>query len=411
MDARQEKGRVLAADKRIKRIEGATWFVPSQTGGTAGYVVNMLSRMCSCPDHETRMVKCKHMWAVETVETTQTVDVAADGSATVTETVKVTRKTYSQDWPSYNRAQCEEKGQVEMLLRSLCDGIVTPPQTGRGRPRVPLADAVYAMTMKTYTTVSGRRAMTDIDECATKGHMAKAPRYNTTFDYFAKPEMAPLLTALVEESARPLAAIESTFAADSTGFSTSVYRRWYDAKYGREMKEHAWIKAHAMVGTVTNVVTAITVTEAAGEDSHDARQFPHLVASTADNFAMKEVSADKAYLTRRNLQAVEGVGAVPYVPFKSNSKGAGPAAWRRMWGMFMYRQDEFLAAYHRRSNVEATFYAIKRKFGGSVRSKLFDAQVNEVLCKALCFNLSVLVHAMRELNVAPEFRGTELVTS
>jgi hypothetical protein len=45
MDARQEKGRVLATDKRIKRIEGATWFVPSQTGGTAGYVVNMLSRM------------------------------------------------------------------------------------------------------------------------------------------------------------------------------------------------------------------------------------------------------------------------------------------------------------------------------------------------------------------------------
>src|ERR1700678_726323 len=113
MDARQERGRVLATDKRIKRIEGASWFVPSQTGGTSGYIVNMLSRMCSCPDHETRLVKCKHMWAVETVELSQTGDVAADGTATVTEPVKVTRKTYAQDWPAYNAAQCGEKAQVE----------------------------------------------------------------------------------------------------------------------------------------------------------------------------------------------------------------------------------------------------------------------------------------------------------
>jgi transposase len=103
---------------------------------------------------------------------------------------------------------------------------------------------------------------------------------------------------------------------------------------------------------------------------------------------------------------VEGVGGVPFVPFKSNSQGAGPAAWKRLWAMFMYRQDEFLAGYHKRSNVEASFSAIKRKFGGSVRSKLFAAQVNEVLCKVLCFNLSMVVHAMRELGVEPEFRAT-----
>ena len=42
-------------------------------------------------------------------------------------------------------------------------------------------------------------------------------------------------------------------------------------------------------------------------------------------------------------------------------------AWCRMWGLFMYKSDEFLAAYHKRSNVESTFSAIKRKFGGSVR--------------------------------------------
>jgi hypothetical protein len=41
------------------------------------------------------------------------------------------------------------------------------------------------------------------------------------------------LTRLIEQSAAPLASLESAFAVDNTGFSTSVYRRWYDANYGR----------------------------------------------------------------------------------------------------------------------------------------------------------------------------------
>lgn len=93
----------------------------------------------------------------------------------------------------------------------------------------------------------------------------------------------------------------------------------------------------------------------------------------------------------------------PYIPFKSNSKGDGPAAWRRMWGLFMFRSEEFLKHYHLRSNVESTFSAIKRVFGGAVRSKVFAAQVNEVLCKILCHNLVCLVHGMYELGIKPEF--------
>lgn len=192
MDARQEKGRLLANDKRIQRIEGSTWKVPSQTQNAGGYLVNALAGTCSCPDHELRRTKCKHIWAVEL---TQTVETAADGSEVVTESIKVTRKTYRQDWPSFNAAQCSEKATVQVLLRNLCDGIVTQPHPGRGPKPIPLSDAVYGMTMKVYTTVSGRRATTDIKACAEAGHMARAPHYNSLFNYFEKPEMAPLLAA------------------------------------------------------------------------------------------------------------------------------------------------------------------------------------------------------------------------
>ena len=38
------------------------------------------------------------------------------------------------------------------------------------------------------------------------------------------------------------------------------------------------------------------------------------------------MSADKGYVRNRNLEAIEAVGAVPYIPFKSNNRGEGPAA-------------------------------------------------------------------------------------
>jgi len=375
------------------------WLVPSQTTEGSKYVVDTATSKCTCADFELRRCKCKHQFAVEFV---QVVEVKPDGSAAVTQTVNVVRKTYPQAWPQYNAAQCAEKATAQALLRALCEGIVTPPQRGRGQRAIPLSDAVFGMTMKVFSTVSGRRATSDIEACAAAGHMVKAPHYNSLFNYFEKPELTPLLTTLIQESAAPLACVESRFAADSTGFGTATYRRWYDHKYGREMKEHGWVKAHAMVGTTTNVITAIRVTHA---DAADSPQLPALLQDTARRFTIAEASADKGYLSRENVEAIEAVGAVPYVPFKSNSKGEGPAAWRRMWGLFMYRQPEFLAHYHARSNVESTFSAMKRKFGGSVRSKNETAQVNEVLCKALCFNLSMLVHAMYELGIEPSFPG------
>jgi SWIM zinc finger len=217
MDARQEKDWLLSKDKRIKRVEGALWFVPSQSRSAGGYLVNALASSCSCPNRETRRVRCRHVIAVEMM---QTVEVTPDGSASVTESVKVTRKTYTQKWPVYNPAQCVEKATAQALLRSLCDGIVTPPHPWRGPKPFPLADAVFGMTVKLYTTISGTRATTDIEACADAGHMTKAPGYNTIFDAFGKVEMIALLTALVEESAAPPAAVESKFAVDSSGLGT-----------------------------------------------------------------------------------------------------------------------------------------------------------------------------------------------
>lgn len=397
IDPRKERGLALVKGKgkSIKHVAGNIWFVPSQTVPGGGYAVDAGKATCSCPDFETTCGKrCKHLWAVLYVRR----EVAMpDGTTVVSETVH--RIAYSQH-SSYNQAQCEEKDRVQILLHGLCDGIVQPKQE-RGRPRVALRDVVYGATMKVYGTMSGRRSMSDLRASERDNHVTRAPSYNSIFRYIERPELMPLFKSLVNESAKPLRAIEDSFAIDSTSFATTTYARWFDHKYGQENKTQRWVKAHVMVGTRTNIMTAV---EATDNDVGDSTMFKPLIEETAANgFTLKEVSADKAYLSHANLALVEQYGAAPFVPFKSNSSSTGSPAWERMYHLFSADKEYFATKYHKRSNVEASFGAMKKKFGAAVRSKLLPAQLNEVLLKCLCFNLSILVHSIHELGIDPKF--------
>ena len=256
--------------------------------------------------------------------------------------------------------------------------------------------------------MSGRRAMTDMRYAQASGQLDKTPSFNSVLGYLKKPEMTPLLKALIEQSAAPLKALETDFAADSSGFSTSVYDRWFDHKWGKEKKEARWIKAHILTGVVTNVVTAVEVTDTAAHDSLFLKQ---MVDTTARTFDMREVSADKAYLSRPNLHVIDDVGAMPLIPFKSNSlpeprNGKNPdSLWQKAYHFYQLHRAAFLDLYHKRSNVETTFSMIKAKFGGAVRSKTTEAQINEVLVKILCHNIVVLIQSMFEFGVMPAFTG------
>jgi len=77
--------------------------------------------------------------------------------------------------------------------------------------------------------------------------------------------------------------------------------------------------------------------------------------------------------------------------------------WKKMYHYFMLNNEEFLQHYHKRSNIEATNHMIKSKFGDCVRSKDWVAQVNEVLCKIICHNISCVIMEMFTMNIQPDF--------
>ena len=440
---RQSRGVVIAAKDKIEKNR-LGYKVPSQSHN-GSYIVNIddaSDPYCSCDDFQSRNDRCKHIYAVElyiqregksevrvaqyTVDA-QGQDVSpAPAHLLESDYPKLERaKSYlalpsipprnpetSQNWPAYDAAQEYEEELFDPLLRDLCDTVEQPPYE-KGRPRLPLSDVVFSLGTKVYSAMSARRVRTRIRHAQADGRLDKAPCYRSINEYLRKPELTPLLERLIERAALPLAtveeAVEYAFAMDSSGFSTNTYSRWFDHKWGKERSEARWVKAHIACGVNTNVITAARATVS---NAHDTTYFKTLLDATAKYFDVKEVSADKAYLSKKNLAAADAIGTAVFVPFKTNSTPdhghhRRDPLWVKAYHYYHLHREEFLAHYHKRSNVETTFHMIKSKFGPAVKAKTPTAQVNEVLVKILTHNIVVLIQSMFELGITPDFRSRD----
>jgi len=411
MSPREERGTLIAAKSRIRHQSGK-WIVPSQNNSGTKYTVTPHDEKphCTCPDHELTGSVCKHIYAVRVVIQRELFD---DGTEVETRqiTVTETRKTYPQQWAAYNRAQVSEKSTLQVLLHDLCKSIPDAPrQIGPGRPRVSARDGIFCAVMKVYSMLSSRRFISDLCDSHEKGYIARVPHFNSVLNVFDSPETEAILKELIAKSAEPLVAIESNFAIDSTGFSGCRFDCWFETKWNTtpQRSHKAWVKAHAMIGCKTNVVTAVDVTE---NNSGDSIFLEPLMNETAKRFQIGDLVADKAYLSEGNLSLVSEAGANAFIPFKVNSTASRPGVWNAAFHFFNLHREEFLAHYHQRSNVESTFSAVKRKFGDSVKAKNNQSMKCEVLAKVLCHNLSCLIHAMEELGIDSTFRCTNMFSS
>jgi transposase len=101
------------------------------------------------------------------------------------------------------------------------------------------------------------------------------------------------------------------------------------------------------------------------------------------------------------------MGGTLFAAFKAGTTGAIGGTFEKMFRYFQFQREEFLQHYHKRSTVESTISAIKRKLGDSVRSKSDVAMVNETLCKILAHNLTCLIQEQETLGIAPIFWGVE----
>ncbi len=329
-----------------------------------------------------------------------------------------------RDWHTYNLAQTREGLLFENLLWDLLQTVDEPEYQGNGRPRLPARDVLFAAITKQYSGLSSRRHQALIEKARDEGFLSSKPHFNAVSKFLRLEGVNEILRGLVQASALPLATLEQQFAVDSTGFACGTYGSYRETRYGPTVKGgerlRKWMKLHAICGILTNIITDAVVTDQYGSDSPMLRE---LVPATAQRFEMREVSADKAYSGKANHWVIHNVGATPLIPFREgkskptkkengkissayNSAPGYPGSaklWRRAWAYFTLHEDEFYARYHKRSNVEATFSAVKARFGERLKSKDPTAQQNEVLCKVVAWNICVLVRAMHEHGIPADF--------
>ncbi len=401
METREQRGIIIAALCRLTRKDARRWIVPSQTAADKRYVVDPQDGTCTCPDHQETGFKCKHQYAVEFTVQWELFD---DGTVTETRSVTFTeKKSYSQDWRAYTRAQMVEKYRVRELLADLCRDLPAPERRGRGRPAHPLKDRIFSSCFRVYCGMSSRRWACDMKDAHEAGFLGKPIHPSKVCAFLCESDLTPILSELVARSALPLAAIESKFAVDSSGFSVCKFVRWHDEKYGKERSGKEWVKAHICTGVTTNVVTAVAIHE---RHAADCPILPELVDKTAERFRIREVSADKAYMSVANVDAICEHGGTPFIAPKTNTTGkaGGPGGmFEKMIHFYRFNSADYMSHYHQRSNVESTFSAVKRLFGDFVRSTNPTAMVNEVLCKFICYNLTCVVHSQCELGIEANF--------
>ena len=312
-------------------------------------------------------------------------------------------QSYPQKWPAYNQTQTSEFAMFQDILIELLDSLViTNKPIRQGRPFNDLKEMIFCCVMRAYYGKSSRRCVSFLDYAVNKGYISKKPHFNTILNYYKENAMINILKFLVEKSASPLKDLELDFAVDSSGFTTSMFGRWLDVRTQAVNIKRIWKKAHVTSGVISNVITAIEITPGYFADSP---QFHKLVKITSKTFKIREISADKAYSSRKNLQMVAELGGVPYIDFKENAttRSRGSLIWNTMKKFYDEHKEYFMMHYHKRSNVETVFSMIKRKFGNHLYSKSYVGQTNEILCKALAHNLCVLIQEYFESSIRIDF--------
>ena len=161
---------------------------------------------------------------------------------------------------------------------------------------------------------------------------------------------------------------------------------------------------HISVGTRSNVVVAIDVRTTKGDDNVIFRSHVKRVNRTFD---VDEWSGDSAYLSRENCNAVHAIGAEPWFKLKTNTtaKAKGSPTWKKMVTISKENPEIANPKYHKRSNVESTNSAKKRKFNNFVRGKLSTSKKNEEHLSWIGYNFSLIPRAYYEFGIKPSFGG------
>jgi hypothetical protein len=414
MESREARAlEMLRGGSRVAESSKRGEYVVASQTGKGLYTVRIPGPLggpgdCTCPDFAERRAPCKHMHLVRHWLSSDGGDYSSPLSAALCLSPPAPRK---RNWALYDQSQTEEYRLFRTLLRDLSIGFAEPAKdpTLAGRKPIPLREQAYYAVQRSYLGFSLRRSQDFRQQAVAQGLLSDAHFWALPSRFLCREDVTEGLHDMLARSAIPLIGLEDRCAIDSTGLRTTRFNYYRKEKYDPS-RENVWLKLHALVGVKTHGIPVLEVTAGSAGDSP---QYPVLLKrAVANGFRFKEAYADKAYQGRENFNTAAELEVLPFIPFKSNQTGQskGSPMYHKMFLFFQYHRDEFDQHYGQRAQVESTFGAFKQKLSETVASKKFTSQVNEILCMAIAYNVTVLVRQMFESGILPDFLRPPAIT-
>jgi transposase len=313
----------------------------------------------------------------------------------------VVRKQYPRDEVVYNMVQENEIPLFLHLLPLYVEAVLDRKDlwTGIGRPPCNLYDILICLTVKEYFTLSLRRCIGLLKMFRMLGVLnIKVPCFKTLDNYLHDDSLCKYVKNLMTLTSNVFSSIEKHMATDATGIGTTCYSSWYSIRVCKKSKKRDHLMVHITIGTRSNTVIALDVRTKPGNDNEIFRTH---VKRVNRNFHVEDWSADSAYLSRENCNAVSKIGANPWFRLKSNTtaKPKGSVSWKRMVLTTKEQPEIAKPKYHIRSNVESTNSSKKRKFNSSVNCRKPQAQRLEESFAWVGYNFSMLPRAQYEFRL------------
>jgi len=190
-------------------------------------------------------------------------------------------------------------------------------------------------------------------------------------------------------------------AIDSSGIKVTNRGDWIRKKHKRK----GWIKLHIAVDIKNKKLVGLRITD---EKVGDNLEFKNLVAQVLSIGKPSKLLADSAYDSRDNFNLLSKLGIIPGI--KPRLVELMPKGWNRIKARkrlgvkargsmirkknvaeYAQSPDEWKkrVGYSKRWAAEVFFSSFKRIFGEHVKARKFKYMVNELMIKAVLYNLFI----------------------
>ena len=260
---------------------------------------------------------------------------------------------------------------------------------GPGRPPIKKRDIIKSLLFLTHFKCCIQKSPSMLEMHKNILKLEKIPKPRTLYKYRAMPEMSGILERLQYKSADELWIKEKVAATDGTGNGRSKGKHWRkDRNDSKKYREYD--KAHYIVGVRSLVIPHTRVTRGTWSD---LPEFEPLVQNTIPGSNIKQILADKGYVSNENYELAAVYGVTPYIKPKDNAvyRPHPSNQYEKMVHYATKFPERWKNVYRYRVKAECAIHSKKAAFGDIIRGKYPPSRRNQELLRDIVHNFRMTI--------------------